>query len=208
MSKIFLFLILSSVSLTAAARAELGSGYYSAYGPLLVNISLTSPCSLLDRYTATMTQSCSLGNGIMNVRITIGSRDPNIKTAEAILTPEGNVGVQGSKTYTGDFATDIMIKDIQLNITGPGMGSLRVLVNSIDNNGKKIEMRGGADSIFFLLTQDGDVLVNQSGYFELERAKLTDDLQTGRINKSKYDEEWNKMTGFGHTYVCAQIKCL
>ena len=140
---------------------------------------------------------------VKQIKDILQSRDGKVGSdVEVTFTPEGNVNMVSPKTYTiNDLVSNRpTTKNVELRITGPGMGSLKV-------HGDEIGFWGSSNSIFFLLAQDGDFIVNRSSYFYLETEKLTHDLQSGLITKSKYDEESRKMLEGKHTYVCSQIIC-
>ncbi len=173
------------------------SGSGNVQSPLSVSLILLSPCPLAD----------STMDGQIKTSLYNNSTYPlDVKTISVILSAEGNIAITSPKTYSiDDFI--LTTKDIKLLVTGPGMGSLNVHADGIQNNGNKNEILGSSDSAFFLLASDGEFIVSRSSYFELERVKLTNDLQAGLIDKSKYDAEFRKMLEGKHTYVCSQITC-
>ena len=150
---------------------------------------------------------CPTDAGIIKARGTVvggGSRSGEKTTINLGFRSKGNITLLGEKTYTFSFSNQPVVRDIDLQVIGPGMGSLDARAHEVID-GK--DSGGGADSIFFLLANDGEFIVNRSSFFELERAKLTNDLQSGIINKSKYDQEFQKMLDGKHTYVCSHITC-
>jgi len=165
--------------------------------PLSVSLSLASPCPLTDGTI----------DGKISTSLYVNSAYPiDVKTISVVLSAEGNITITSPKTYSiNNFA--LTTKDIKLLITGPGMGTLTVRASGIQNNGRRNEGVGSRDDIFFLLADDGDFIVSRSSYFELERAKLTNDLESGVINKLRYDQETQKMLEGKHTYICSQITC-
>ena len=162
--------------------------------PLVLALSLVTPCPTDDGAIKARTTVSLVSN--------VG--ESGLKAIKVTLTPKGNINLVGANTYNINniVSSQPTIRDVELQIVGPGMGSLNAQAQGVGN-----DEYGSADIIFFLLAKDGDFIVSQSSFFELERAKLTSDLQSGIINKTKYDQEVNKMLEGKHTYVCSQIPC-
>ena len=148
---------------------------------------------------------CPTDEGVIKARATVsGPLGSDQRTINLSFLQQGNVAQVGEKVYSFEFSNQPVARNVDLQITGHGMVSLDARANVVVD-GKDIG--GGADSIFFLLASDGEFIVSRSSYFELERTKLANDLQARLIDKTKYDQEMQKMLEGKHTYICSQITC-
>lgn len=163
--------------------------------PLSISLSLASPCpSTTGAMVGKITTRLDKSDGL------------DVKAINITLKTEGNIATTDPKTYSISNL-GLTTKDINLSITKPGMGLVTINAEGIKNNGDRNEGLGSSDSLFFLLTEDGDFLFNRSGYLILEQEKLTKDFEAGLINKSQYDQETTKLMSGNHTYICSKITC-